>query len=403
VTPPVKRFDLPRPVWLLGWVSFFTDTASEMIYPLMPLFLTRVLGAGAMSLGVIEGVAEAANSVLKIWSGRMADKTGAPKRLVIAGYGLSSVMRPFLGAVTNWIHVLALRFIDRLGKGIRGAPRDAMLAVFATADNRGRVYGFHRAMDHAGAVVGPLAASAFLFFYPGAYRTLFALTIIPGIVVMLILFRVPEARRQPASTPDTQLITSKSSLARLPGRLYRALTIIFIFSLGNASDAFLLLRMGDLGVAAFWIPLLWSAIHVVKSVSSVVGGALSDRFGRRTLIALGWLVYALVYGAFGAFENIAVVIAAFLTYGLYFGLTEGVEKAWVADLAPAEMRGTAFGIYNAVLGFGSLAASLLFGAIWTRVSPPAAFYTGAALAGVATVLLYFLFSPGSPASASGSS
>ena len=403
VTPPAKRFDLPRPVWLLGWVSFFTDTASEMIYPLMPLFLTRVLGAGAMSLGVIEGVAEAANSVLKIWSGRMADKTGAPKRLVIAGYGLSSVMRPFLGAVTNWIHVLALRFIDRLGKGIRGAPRDAMLAVFATADNRGRVYGFHRAMDHAGAVVGPLAASAFLFFYPGAYRTLFALTIIPGIVVMLILFRVPEARRQPASTPDTQLITSKSSLAVLPGRLYRALTIIFIFSLGNASDAFLLLRMGDLGVAAFWIPLLWSAIHVVKSVSSVVGGALSDRFGRRTLIALGWLVYALVYGAFGAFENIAVVIAAFLTYGLYFGLTEGVEKAWVADLAPAEMRGTAFGIYNAVLGFGSLAASLLFGAIWTRVSPPSAFYTGAALAGVATVLLYFLFSPGSPASASGSS
>ena len=405
MTPPVKRFDLPRPVWLLGWVSFFTDTASEMIYPLMPLFLTRVLGAGAMSLGVIEGVAEAANSVLKIWSGRMADKTGAPKRLVIAGYGLSSVMRPFLGAVTNWIHVLALRFIDRLGKGIRGAPRDAMLAVFATADNRGRVYGFHRAMDHAGAVVGPLAASAFLFFYPGAYRTLFSLTIIPGIVVMLILFRVPEARRQPASTPDTQLITSKSSLAGLPGRLYLALTIIFIFSLGNASDAFLLLRMGDLGVAAFWIPLLWSAIHVVKSVSSVVGGALSDRFGRRTLIALGWLVYALVYGAFGAFENIAVVIAAFLTYGLYFGLTEGVEKAWVADLAPAEMRGTAFGIYNAVLGFGSLAASLLFGAIWTRVSPPAAFYTGAALAGVATVLLYFLFSPGSPASesASGSS
>ena len=159
---------------------------------------------------------------------------------------------------------------------------------------------------------------------------------------------MPEARRQPASTPDTQLITSKSSLAGLPGRLYRALTIIFIFSLGNASDAFLLLRMGDLGVAAFWIPLLWSAIHVVKSVSSVVGGALSDRFGRRTLIALGWLVYALVYAAFGAFENSLSLIAAFLIYGFYFGLTEGVEKAWVADLAPADERGTAFGIYNAV-------------------------------------------------------
>ena len=415
MTAPAKRFDLPRPVWLLGWVSFFTDTASEMIYPLMPLFLTRVLGAGAMSLGVIEGVAEAANSVLKIWSGRLADRTGAPKRLVIAGYGLSSAMRPFIGAATSWIQVLALRFIDRLGKGIRGAPRDAMLAVFATSENRGRVFGFHRAMDHAGAVVGPLAASAFLFFYPDAYRTLFTLTIIPGIIVMLILFRVPEAAPRPAGAPNSSASLAhgdrttgvepapNTSSTRLPGSLYRALAIIFVFSLGNASDAFLLLRMGDLGVAAFWIPLLWSAIHVVKSISAVIGGALSDRFGRRTLIALGWLLYAGVYGAFGAFENLAVVIAAFLTYGLYFGLTEGVEKAWVADLAPAEIRGTAFGIYNAVLGFGSLVASLLFGAIWTRVSPPAAFYTGAVLAGVATVLLYFLFSPGSPASASRSS
>jgi MFS family permease len=403
VTAPATRFDLPRPVWLLGWVSFFTDTASEMIYPLMPLFLTRVLGAGAMSLGVIEGAAEAANSVLKIWSGRLADRTGAPKRLVIAGYGLSSAMRPFIGAATNWIQVLALRFIDRLGKGIRGAPRDAMLAVFASSDTRGRVFGFHRAMDHAGAVVGPLAASAFLFFYPDAYRTLFALTIIPGIIVMVILFRVPEAAKPQPSTPNSQCPTPKKSLFDLPAGLYRALVVILIFSLGNASDAFLLLRMGDLGVPAFWIPLLWSAIHVVKSGSSVIGGALSDRFGRRTLIALGWMIYALVYGAFGAFENVAVVIAAFLTYGLYFGLTEGVEKAWVADLAPQQSRGTAFGIYNAVLGLGSLAASLLFGAVWTRVSPPAAFYTGAALAGVASVLLYFLSSPGSSTSAHGTS
>ena len=382
-----------------------------MIYPLMPLFLTRVLGAGAMSLGVIEGVAEAANSVLKIWSGRIADKTGAPKRLVIAGYGLSSAMRPFIGVATSWVHVLVLRFIDRLGKGIRGAPRDAMLAVFATTANRGRVFGFHRAMDHAGAVLGPLAASAFLFFYPDAYRTLFALTIIPGIVVMVIIFRVPEvsspapagASMGPARSNSGKLANAKASLFDLPPGLYRALLIILVFSLGNASDAFLLLRMGDLGVAAFWIPLLWSAIHIVKSVSSVIAGALSDRFGRRTLIALGWIVYAFVYAAFGAFENVAIVIAAFLTYGLYFGLTEGVEKAWVADLAPAASRGTAFGIYNAVLGLGGLAASLLFGTIWTRVSPPAAFYTGAALASLATGLLYFLFSPGSSASASGSS
>ena len=170
---------------MLGWVSFFTDTASEMVYPLLPLFLTRVLGAGAMSLGVVEGIAEAANSVLKIISGRLTDRWGAPKRLVLAGYGISSAVRPFIALASTWIHVLMLRITDRLGKGIRGAPRDAMLATFADASNRGRIFGFHRAMDHAGAVCGPLIAAAFLYFYPGEYRTLFALTIVPGIVVIL--------------------------------------------------------------------------------------------------------------------------------------------------------------------------------------------------------------------------
>jgi MFS family permease len=388
--------DVPRPVWLLGWVSFFTDTASEIVYPLLPLFLTRVLGAGAMSLGVIEGLAEAASSALKIWSGRFSDRTGAPKRLVLAGYGLSSAMRPFIGAAGTWTQVLALRFIDRLGKGIRGAPRDAMLASFANASNRGRVFGFHRAMDHAGAVVGPLLASLFLYFYPEEYRALFGLTILPGILVMLILLRVPEPVRpasssstpnSPPPTPNSQPLTPNPHFLTLPGALYRALAVVFVFSLGNASDAFLLLRLNDLGIAAFWIPLLWSALHVVKMVSSAVGGDLSDRVGRRTLIALGWIVYAMVYAAFGAFREPAIVVLAFLVYGVYFGLTEGVEKAWVADLTPPEFRGTAFGVYNAALGLGTLAASLLFGAIWTRVSPRAAFHTGAALAGLATALL----------------
>ena len=380
-------------MWLLGWVSFFTDTASEIVYPLLPLYLTRVIGAGAMSLGVIEGVAEAANSVLKIWSGLLADRTGAPKRLVIAGYGLSSFMRPFIGAATSWTQVLGLRFVDRLGKGIRGAPRDAMLAVFASTSNRGRVFGFHRAMDHAGAVVGPLIASAFLYFRPEDYRTLFALTIVPGIIVMLILFIVPEPKREAApGTPATGVAALDESLRALPADFYRALIVISIFSLGNASDAFLLLRMSDLGIAPFWIPLLWSALHVVKTVASAAGGELSDRLGRRALIGSGWMVYALVYAAFGAFEATPAIVPVFLAYGVYFGLTEGVEKAWVADLSSANARGTAFGIYNAVLGLGGLAASLLFGAIWTSVSPSAAFYTGAALAAIATVLLAALFS-----------
>jgi MFS family permease len=387
----LSTLGLPRPVWLLGWVSLVTDMASEMIYPLLPLFLTRVLGASALSLGVIEGVAEAASSVLKIAAGRLADRTGAPKRIVLAGYGLSGAVRPLVAFVTSWTQVLGLRFVDRLGKGIRGAPRDAMLAHFAPPHLRGRAYGFHRAMDHSGAVVGPLIASVFLFFYPEDYRTLFALSIIPGIVVILILLRVPDTNisepvepREPAE-PLEPLKLSRS--------FFNAIIVILVFSLGNASDAFLLLRINDLGVAAFWIPLLWSGLHVVKVLSSLAGGDLSDRLGRRTVITAGWAVYALVYAGFGYFDSPTPVIVIFLSYGIYFGLTEGVEKAWVADLAPAGARGTAFGVYNAALGVGGLVSSVMFGVIWTRVSPSAAFLTGAAVALAAIGLLYSLFPP----------
>jgi MFS family permease len=396
---PDSRFGLPRPIWLLGWVSFVTDMATEMIYPLLPLFLTRVLGAGAMSLGVIEGVAEAASSVLKIAAGRSADRTGAPKRLVFAGYALSGLVRPLIALAATWPHVLALRFVDRVGKGIRGAPRDAMLAHFAPPHLRGRAYGFHRAMDHAGAVAGPLIASAFLFVYPEQYRTLFALTIIPAIGVLVILARVPDVRTMPRERTRSPGLAAAAREVTRVRPLARAIGVIFLFSLGNASDAFLLLRMNDLGIAAVWIPLLWSALHVVKVISSVWGGHWSDRIGRRALIALGWIIYALVYAGFGFVESPIGVVTIFLVYGLYFGLTEGVEKAWIADLTPAGARGTAFGVYNAALGVGGLAASVMFGAIWTRVSPQAAFLTGAALALAATALLYLLFLPASTAGA----
>ena len=384
---------ISRPVWLLGWVSFFTDTATEMIYPLLPLFLTRVLGAGAMSLGIIEGVAEAANSAVRVISGHFSDKWGTPKPLVFTGYLLSSLVRPLIGLATSWTQVLALRFGDRLGKGIRGAPRDAMLATFASTEQRGRVYGFHRAMDHAGAVVGPLLATGFLFFYPNDYRTLFALTLVPGAIVIILLLRVPNVRtHQESRTASAESVAAPSAQRPTPSAdLMKALGIIFLFTLGNASDAFLLLRLTDVGIAAVWIPLMWSALHVVKVVSSLAGGELSDRFGRRTMIGVGWTIYALVYAGFGFVDTQRFVIAMFLSYGLYFGLTEGVEKAWVADLTPASGHGTAFGYYNAVLGVGSLIASVLFGFIWTRVSPQSAFLTGAAIALAATLLLYLLF------------
>jgi len=394
------RFGLTRPIWMLGWVSFFTDMASEMIYPLLPLFLTQVLGAGAMSLGVIEGAAEAANSALKVLSGWLTDRWGSPKKLVLAGYGLASAARPLIGIATAWPQVLAIRFSDRLGKGIRGAPRDAMLADMARSDARGRVFSFHRAMDHAGAVTGPLIASVFLYVRPADYRTLFLLTIIPGIIVVLFILRLPD-RANPSEPDRTSNPAEPRTLSRpaeprrtqwnLGRDFYRAMAVILLFSLGNASDAFLLLRLSDLGTASFWIPLLWSGLHVVKVGSSLVGGALSDTFGRRMLIGLGWLWYAAIYAAFGFLDTRGAIIAVFLAYGLYFGFTEGNEKAWVADMAPEHARGTAFGIYNAVLGVGTLAASLVFGWIWTSVSPHAAFLTGGALALLASLLLFVLF------------
>jgi MFS family permease len=230
---------------------------------------------------------------------------------------------------------------------------------------------------------------------------LFGLTIVPGIVVIVILLRVPEVRRaspvasatagEPATTAPVVPTIAPAALSSLPRPFYKAMTVLLIFSLGNASDAFLLLRLSDLGVATVWIPLLWSALHVVKVLSSLAGGTWSDTFGRRTMIGLGWICYALVYLGFGLSVSTPVVIGLFMAYGIYFGLTEGAEKAWVADMVPSQARGTAFGVYNAVLGVGALAASLLFGLIWTRVSPSAAFLAGATLSVLATLLLHVMF------------
>ncbi len=388
---------LPRPVWLLGWVSLFTDAATEMIYPLLPVYLTRVLGVGAVSLGVIEGVAEGVNSLLKVVSGQLSDRWSRRKPIVIVGYALSSLARPFIGITTSWTQVLAIRAIDRTGKGIRGAPRDAMLAHYATPRNRGRVYGVHRAMDHTGAIIGPLIATAFLFVWPGEYRALFALTIVPGMLAVWLLFRVPESVERitpPEDAPaNRRTETAPNGLgkdAALPGRFWFALTVILVFSLGNSADAFLLLRQSTANGNDAWIPLLWAALHVVKASASVYGGALSDRLGRKTIIATGWWIYAGVYIGFARVESASGLIACFLIYGTYFGLTEGSEKALVADFAPVGRRGRAFGWYNAALGIGALLASVVFGILYERFGPAAAFTTGAALAVLAAVLLLLL-------------
>ena len=367
-----------------------------MIYPLLPIYLSRVLGAGAASLGIIEGIAEGINSILKVVSGWWSDRRGRRRPLVILGYSLSGAARPLIAVAGSWVHVLLIRALDRTGKGIRGAPRDAMLAQFADASSRGRVFGFHRAMDHTGAIVGPLVATVFLFFLPGEYRLLFALTAIPGAIAVAMLFLVREpsasARRAPAGSaeasrggdPDSDALRSTY---RLPTRLWAVLGVILVFSLGNSADAFLLLRLTDTLGAATYVPLLWGLLHVVKASLSTWGGGLSDRIGRKRVIVIGWAVYALVYVGFATASSAIGFVSWFLLYGVYFALAEGAEKALVADLTPAGRQGTAFGYYNAALGLGTLVASVVFGFVYERVSPSAAFTMGATLAVIATALL----------------
>ena len=381
---------LPRPVWLLGWVSLATDAATEAIYPLLPFFLTNVLGAGAVSLGLIEGAAEAANSALKIASGTLADRSRAKRPIVLAGYALSSAVRPLIAVAQSWAHVLTIRLADRVGKGVRGAPRDAMLAGWASETTRGTVYGFHRAMDHAGAVIGPLAATLFLYFYPGEYRTLFALTIIPGAIAVALIFFVDEDHRPRASAaPVRHDAAPQEPFSRT---FKQFMLVLMLFMLGNSTDAFLLLKLTEAAGGVQYVPLMWSALHVVKAAVSVYGGAWSDRIGRRAVIATGWIIYAVVYAGFAASSSLTTLLPLFLVYGFFFGLTEGTEKALIADLAPPSRRGLAFGIYNAVLGLGTLAASVLVGLLWTVVSPAAAFSVGAALALVSTALLFVVVS-----------
>ena len=383
---------LPRAVWLVSWTSLLTDTASEVIYPLMPVYLTRVLGGNALSLGVIEGLAEGLNSILKVLAGRWSDRLGARKRLMIAGYALSTLVRPLVSLAASWTQVLGVRLADRVGKGLRGAPRDALIASWVDPSIRGYAFGLNRSMDHTGAVVGPVLATVFLWFFPEQYRVLFALTIIPGIAAVLMLLPVPDVRPAPAA-PAVAGPAAVPAGGRLNPALYRYFGVLLLFSLGNSTDAFLLLRLNDAGVGATWIPLSWAALHVVKAVTSPVGGYLSDRISRKAMIVSGWAIYAGVYAAFAWVTSLPALGAVFLTYGVYYGLTEGVEKAAVADLAPPDARGLAFGVYGAVVGIGALLASLIFGAIWKLAGAPAAFWTGAGLAAVSAVLLLGLRMP----------
>jgi MFS family permease len=376
---------LPRPVRLLGWVSLLTDAATEAVYPLLPVFITQVLGGPPVALGIVEGAADATSSALKVVSGRWSDRIGARKPIVLLGYSLSSLVRPFIAITTTWTHVFLIRVIDRVGKGLRGAPRDAMLASLAPPGERGRVFGYHWAMDHAGAAVGPALATVFLYFAPDNYRLLFALTIIPGLLAVLTLTRVPETPSAPKAAVSAA--EGHPATSPLPGSLRKYLWILAIFTLGNSSDAFLLLQLSQAGVPLIGLTMLWSVQHAIKALITMRGGMLSDRLGRRTLIISGWIIYAIVYAGFAFSETATSLIAWFLIYSTYAAAVEGSEKALVADLTPDALRATAYGWHAAVQGFGALAAGITFGLLWQFFGAPVAFLTGASLALLAALLL----------------
>jgi MFS family permease len=374
---------------LLGLVSLLTDTATEMMIPLLPFFLTTTLGAGALALGWMEGLAEAVASVLKLAAGRWSDRTGRRRPLVIAGYGLASAVRPFVAAATSAWHVVAVRVLDRVGKGLRTSPRDALIAGSVAPDQRGAAFGLHRAMDHVGAVVGPLVATGFLLLWPGRLRTLFWLTAVPGAAAVLVA--VLGVREVGAAIPAVDLAAppiADPADATLPaaahgGGLPRLLFPLGLFTLGNASDLFLLLKAGATNSPLVTLPLLWMGLHVVKAATSVPGGRLSDRWERRRVIALGWVFYAAVYVGFAFATDRIAVWTLFVAYGVYHGLTEGAERAMVAELVPSARWGSGFGWYHLTLGALTLVASVLFGVLWESFGSRTAFLASAGLAAAA--------------------
>jgi MFS family permease len=376
---------LPRTVWLVGFISLFNDSASELIYPLVPLYLASVLMAGPKALGIIDGVAETAASLLKLFSGVLADKSHSTKRWVVGGYTLAAVSRPLLALAGSWPMVMALRFADRVGKGIRAAPRDALLAMAVAPAQRGLAFGFHRAMDNAGAVIGPLAAAGLLALQV-PMRDIFLWAAIPGVIVVALALRIQEPQRaEVALRPQFSW-----TLAGFPPAFKRYLLVLLLFTLGNSSNMFLLLRAKDMGLPDYQVPLLWALVSCTAMLFSVPLSALSDRVGRTRLIITGWGVYGLFYlflGLNGA--NVWLLWPLFAFYGLFMAATEGAEKALVADIAPTGMLGTAYGWFNLTTGLMLLPSSVLFGWLWETFSPEIAFGFAAGCALLAALLLKF--------------
>ena len=374
---------LPRTVWFLGAISFLNDAASDAVYPLLPLFFAATFAVGAQALGVIEGAANATAALMKLVSGYFYDRTQRAKGWIVLGYALPALARPLIAVAGSIPVILLLRMADRVGKGLRSSPRDALLAASVDANRRGLAFGLHRSMDHAGAVAGPLAAAA-LLAAGFTVREVLLWTLVPGVLCVLLamMLREPTSVNIPAAKIDWQW---KS----LPAPLKRYLVALAVFTLSQASNMFLLLRAKETGVSDAQIPLLWAGFSALAMVLSTPLSAFSDRVDRRKMLSIAWVVYALLFAAFGLLpQNLATTIALFVGYGIFIAATDGAEKALIAELAPQAQLGTAFGWFHLVSGLMLLPASALFGWLWTRVNPTTAFMVSATISIAAAALLW---------------
>jgi MFS family permease len=382
-----KFFGFGKNVFVAGLVSFFMDVSSEMIYPLVPLFLANVLGVNKSVIGLIEGIAESTASLLKVFSGWFSDRIGNRKWLMAVGYGISTLSRPIVALATGWQHVMGSRFMDRFGKGVRTAPRDAIIAESTDKAYLGRAFGFHRSMDTMGAVVGPALAFFLLGIFSNNYRSVFWLSMIPGaIAVLLIIFFITEKKKAFVTYTDRPKLTLK----HFDWRFKFFVAIATLFAIGNSSDVFLILRAQQIGIPTLMIPVVYLMFNLVYSLSAIPAGIAADRFGRKRVIILGFILFSILYYGFATAEDTTAIWLLFAFYGLFMGLTDGIQKAFLATIIPPDFKATAFGVYNTAVGLAMFPASLIGGWLWDHVSPAATFYFGAITAAL-SVLLFIVF------------
>ncbi len=374
-------FGLQRNVFYTGLTSFFTDTSIKMIYSVMPLFLLSI-GASKTSISLIEGIAESTASLFKAFSGYWSDKIGKNKPFMLIGYGITALITPLYALVRFPIQVLFLRFFEKIGKGLRAAPRDSLISGSAYKNEIGKNFGFHKAMDNSGAIIGPLTAFLLLYFFPLNYTNIFLIATIPAILgVVSIAIFIKEAK------PDKKETNNKFHLNQLPKKFYFFLFIVFVFTLGNSSDALLLVKTAETGINKSYVPFVYMIFNTVSVFFAIPIGKISDKKGREILIILGFLVYSIVYYFFGRFNSLNIFIFLFVLYGLYSALVDGSQKALISDIVSKDLKGTGYGLYHAVLGITLLPASLIAGLLYDKVNSNAPFYFGSVMALISTILM----------------